>query len=246
MSDFKDKYLKYKLKYLRLKENNNNLQKGGVGVWNSTPIDFVNIIEDISKKLGDYDIQQWDISLEHRDAKNNETCKNKEKEFFDNIQSTLTYVKTKKSPFDNAVPPYVIPEIPKTGKQVVLGTLELIKPYFLYNEAHQNSPFLMLSADANTWSEDLNASFIICSLYNLPQNPQAPYTVRLVLPTNIDNLIAQCIGPPCVKRAAARITLKELFLLRKIFIELQLADKFNVYKYEPEHPEFDIYFFKPK
>ena len=29
MADFKDKYLKYKLKYLRLKENNNNLQKGG-------------------------------------------------------------------------------------------------------------------------------------------------------------------------------------------------------------------------
>ena len=251
MSDFKDKYLKYKLKYLRLKENNNNLQRGGV--WNSTPIDFVNALKELFEKLGDesnYDIEQWNIKEYHRaDNYSKETCPKimKKNSFFDNIQSTLTYVKTKTSPVDNAVPPYVIPEIPQAGKQVVLGTLELIKPYFLYNEGNPNSPFLMLSSDDNTWSEDLNASFIICSLYNYLQNPPArPYTVRLVLPRNINNLIARYTDSSGVNREVARVTLKELFLLRKIFIELKLANNFDVYRYEPSHDEFDIYFFEPQ
>ena len=251
MSDFKDKYLKYKLKYLRLKENNNNLQKGGVDVWNGNPIDFVNDIKEIYKPLddrSDYNMIQWDIKEEHRDYQNSkETCGKIKNKFFDNIQSTLTYVKTKTSPVDNAIPPYVIPEIPLVGKQVVLGTLELIKPYFLYNKVHPNSPFLMLSSDDNTWSEDLNASFIICSFYNLLQKPQAQYTVRLVLPRNINNLIARYTDSSTgVLQEVGRITLKELFMLKKIFIELRLAAKFDVYKYEFGHPEFDIYFFKPK
>ena len=55
MSDFKDKYLKYKLKYLRLKENNNNLQKGGGNEH----------IMNLKKKWFDY-IKNGDKTIEGR------------------------------------------------------------------------------------------------------------------------------------------------------------------------------------
>lgn len=128
--------------------------------------------------------------------------------FQNGVPSTLTYVE-ENFPYD---PTFMIPEVPEKGcKQVVLGTFELIAPYFYYNK-NVSDTFILLAAE--NWSVELNTKYVSCAFQLLLQNQSCRYPVRLLLPNEPRDLL-KTNGTP-------RVTLFELCII------LHQDKRFNV------------------
>ena len=159
--------------------------------------------------------------------------------FFDGLESTREYVK-KNFTYDpdtrlvnlsdkETVSVDSIPNIPEIGcKQVVLGTFELIAPYFYYNEINHTDTFILLAS--NHWTEHLNQEYVSCAFKLLLQNQPCEYPIRVLLPLNSKKLI-KTNGSP-------RATLFELCVI------LQQSKRFEVYEYPLEGQSYGLYFMK--
>jgi hypothetical protein len=126
-----------------------------------------------------------------------------------------------------------IPFIPEPGcKQVVLGTMELIAPYFYYNQMqHQNNeeePFILLASQH--WSEDLNIAYVSCAMSLLLGNQSCVYPIRLLLPKDNYKLLS-------ANRSKPRVTLYELCIL------FQYSKYFNTEEFD--RGDYTIFLFKP-
>lgn len=130
-----------------------------------------------------------------------------------------------------------IPMIPPYNcKQVVLGPLELIAPYFYYNMDIEDK-FILLAA--KEWSDTLNAKFVHC-IFNLLFNDMKScvYPIRLVLPKLV---FTEDVNKLLKANKTPRITLFEVCII------LLYADKFDVDKYPTaDIIPYDILFLKPK
>ena len=145
--------------------------------------------------------------------------------FFDGLDSTSTYVRTHFP--DSMIDP---PNIPEEGcKQVVLGTFELIAPYFYYNERHDVKPFILLAADH--WTEHLNQKYVSCAFKLLLNNQSCEYPIRVLLPNDVEKGLVRANGSP-------RATLFELCII------LQQFKRFSVFEYPLEGQSYRLYFMK--
>lgn len=126
-----------------------------------------------------------------------------------------------------------IPFLPESRcKQVVLGTFELIAPYFQYNRDHpEDPPFILLSS--HHWSDELNKNFVSCAFALLLHNNTCQYPIRIVLPSDPTQLVRINKNG----KRSPRITLLELCIV------LQEMDHFTFYQMS-EDPM--LYLLKPK
>jgi len=153
--------------------------------------------------------------------------------------STRKYINEKYPMIDERL--YSIPRLvadmnPVRGCQmVVLGTFELIAPFFNYNKKKHNTngtePFILLAAEH--WTEELNQRYISCAFELLFTNKTCTYPICIILPKNL-SLLKRNNGSP-------RVTLLELSI---IVVE---SNKFTIHMIELGNEyEFTIYLLKPK
>ena len=179
------------------------------------------------------------------------TCE-KQDNFFNAFDDTLNFIpdaaKMKYANLDRATLETYIPLIPEVGacKQVVLGTLEDLAPYFYHNklllDQKLNVKFSLLSAKA--WSEGLNREFVTCAMSNhLRGQINCDYPVRLLIPTDTNRLLKKYLD-----LLTARITYLELCIVNAI---IQDDKNISTKKYMGDFPGktdpelgFDIYFVK--
>ena len=148
--------------------------------------------------------------------------------FSNGIESTRKYVE-EHFPYD---PTIVIPNIPTEEgcKQVVLGTFELIAPYFYYNKMNNTDTFILLAAEH--WTEHLNQTYVSCAFKMLLQNQSCIYPIRVLLPNDVEKGLLRANRSP-------RATLFELCII------LQQSKRFEVYQYpQSEGQSYGIYFMK--
>lgn len=104
-----------------------------------------------------------------------------------------------------------IPIIPTSNcSQVVLGTMEDLTKYIVYNntnlQKNEKIPFSILqTAD---WDEKTNIAYIYCAYYGHLRNSDCKYPIRILLPKDMTRLINT--------EGAARVTLKELCFICKL------------------------------
>lgn len=122
-----------------------------------------------------------------------------------------------------------IPMIPPYNcKQVVLGPLELIAPYFYYNMDIEEK-FILLAAEH--WSKELNEKFLSCVFKLLFQDIiSCKYPIRVILPIDTNTLL---------KNKNPRITLYELCII------LLHTNMFKVFEYPTSNNTYYILFFVP-
>jgi len=159
--------------------------------------------------------------------------------FFDGIESTRKYVEerfryepdTRLVHISNTETVSIdsIPNIPTEEgcKQVVLGTFELIAPYFYYNKLISNK-FILLAAEH--WTEKLNQKYVSCAFNMLLHNNSCDFPVRVLLPNDVQRLLKANKSP--------RATLFELCII------LQQSKRFEVYEYPLEGMDYGLYFMK--
>ena len=147
--------------------------------------------------------------------------------FFDGVESTRKYIE-KHFPYDSTTMSD-IPNIPTEEgcKQVVLGTFELIAPYFYYNK-HVYDKFILLAAEH--WTEKLNQKYVSCAFKMLLHNNSCSFPVRVLLPNDLHRLLRANKSP--------RATLFELCII------LQQSKRFEVYEYPLEGIDYGLYFMK--
>jgi len=146
--------------------------------------------------------------------------------FFDGVESTRKYVESNFH-YD---PTTIIPNIPGKGcKQVVLGTFELIAPYFYYNKMNNADTFILLAAEH--WTEKLNRTYVSCAFKMLLQNQACTYPIRILLPNDVQKGLLRANRSP-------RATLFELCII------LQQSKRFEVYEYPLEGQSYGLYFMK--
>jgi hypothetical protein len=131
---------------------------------------YTNISNNIQNK---HPYACW-IKKVFRTKKNEENCTTSN--FFNGWNDTLAFI-NKRYPMSNSEKMAKINEIPflpEPGcKQVVLGTMELIAPYFYYNEMHEEKPFILLASQH--WSEELNITYVSCAMALLLNNQTCVY-----------------------------------------------------------------------
>lgn len=160
--------------------------------------------------------------------KNEETCMRSN--FFNGWNDTLAFINKRYPMSDSEKIAKIneIPFLPEPGcKQVVLGTMELIAPYFYYNEMHEEEPFILLASQH--WSEELNINYVSCAMSLLLGNQACVYPIRLLLPKDNYQLLSPNLKP--------RITLYELCIL------FQYSNKFNTEEHDMGN--YIIFLFKP-
>jgi len=145
--------------------------------------------------------------------------------FFNGVDSTQAYIE-QHFPYDSTLP-ILYPPTEEGCKQVVLGTFELIAPYFYYNK-YVSDKFILLAA--KHWSEKLNQEYVSCAFQMLLHNASCQFPVRVLLPNDLSRLVRTNRSP--------RITLFELCIV------LQQSNRFKVYEYPMEGYPYRMYFMK--
>ena len=115
-------------------------------------------------------------------------------------------------------------------KMVVLGTFELIAPFYYYNEEYDDV-FTLLSAE--NWTEELNEKYVSCALLTLFNNRFCDYPICLILPKDLTKL-RKANGSP-------RATLLELTMF---MLDSEMLSTLNLDFYEvslPDVSSFRVY-----
>lgn len=234
----------------RLGGNLPELQVKRVGIFNNSITSFM-------KKHKNTGGETWSLKqLQNMQKLTKNVFRNIEcfqKPFKNGVESTRAYIKKtyKYNPITKNV--YInttnntqtinITDLPKklaglnknsTCKMVVLGTFELIAPFFYYNEEYDDV-FTLLSAE--NWTEELNEKYVSCALLILLNNRSCDYPMCLILPKNLTKL-RKANGSP-------RATLLELTML---MLDSEMLHTLNLDINEVNLPDlsYRIYLFSKK
>jgi hypothetical protein len=121
---------------------------------------------------------------------------------------------------EDLVRKYII-ELPKGDcKQVVLGVLQDLVPYFYYNAKVQNPPFHILMS--NNWTATLNNEYVTCAMIKriIGQNNCSDYALRILLPKSGSNLYRT----DNTGKITPRVTVLELCIVSKLVRENNIDD----------------------
>ena len=196
-----------------------------------------NNLQIVSRKILNNDIKTLHKISNQKNIWNNHNITDKKclkqlSMFTNNLNGTILFCNKKCLKYNN-LSLYklqkLIPYIPKEieCKQIIIGILEHISLYLEYNKKIENSHFLLLTS--KEWSENLNKNFISCALRGLLYNNLCKYSIRILLPKNINLLLKNYNN-----KIVDRITLLELCII------INKIDNFNIFINKTFNKDYDI------